>query len=206
MEINQIKASLSPFVQDLTAAQMEQVCAYLELLMKWNAKINLTAVRRPEEMVTRHFGESFFAAKSWLDSHVSSVIDLGSGAGFPGLPMAIYSPQTKVTLIESQNKKATFLKEVVRELGMTSVTVFNGRGEDYRDRASLVTMRAVEKFGQALEVAAALVARGGKLGLMIGAEQQGELPDEFKWEVGNAIPGTPGRILVRGTRKKESDW
>ncbi len=205
MQNEQIQALLAPFVagDPLTTATVEQVSRYLDLLLKWNAKMNLTAVRRADDMVTRHFGESFFAAKEWLSADdVKNVIDLGSGAGFPGLPMAIYAPQTRVTLIESQNKKATFMKEVVRELALANVNVFAGRGEDYPGRASLVTMRAVEKFGEAVRTASVLVEPGGgKLGVMIGADQHRDLPAEFEWKVGKTIPGTTGRIVVLGSRK-----
>src|SRR5207253_3232709 len=80
------------------------------------------------------------------------VIDLGSGAGFPGLPLAIWSPTTKVTLIESQNKKAIFLKEAIRTMGLKNAEVFAGRGEDYPAKADLVAFRAVEKFEMAIAV------------------------------------------------------
>jgi 16S rRNA (guanine527-N7)-methyltransferase len=203
MDPKRIAILLKPFLgeAELTETALEQVRAYLDLFLKWNAKLNLSAVRRPEDIVTRHFGESFFAAKSWLIGRVSSVIDLGSGAGFPGLPMAIYSPETKVVLIESQNKKATFLKEAIREMGLKNAEVFAGRGEDFPGRSPLVTMRAVEKFGLAVTLAAQMVEPGGKLGLMIGVDRQRELPGEFQWEVGNSIPGAPGRVLALGTRK-----
>lgn len=204
MEKEQIKTLLTPYLDgdDLGAAQLEQVSRYLELLLRWNAKMNLTAVRRAEDVVTRHFGESFYAAKSWLRPKVvDHVIDLGSGAGFPGLPMAIYSPKSKFTLVESQNKKATFLKEAIRESGLANVNVFAGRGEDYPDKASLVTMRAVEKFGQAIEIAGSLVEPRGRLGLMIGVNQERELPSTYKWEVGDSIPGTHGLVLALGRKK-----
>ena len=204
MEKEQIKTLLTPYLDgdDLSAAQLEQVSRYLELLLRWNAKMNLTAVRRAEDVVTRHFGESFYAAKSWLRPKVvDHVIDLGSGAGFPGLPMAIYSPKSKFTLVESQNKKATFLKEAIRESGLANVNVFAGRGEDYPDKASLVTMRAVEKFGQAIEIAGSLVEPRGRLGLMIGVNQERELPAAYKWEVGDSIPGTHGLVLALGRKK-----
>src|SRR4051812_7493404 len=207
MEMRQISDLLAPFVAPdaLSPVQMEQVSVYLELLLKWNAKTNLTAVRNPEDIITRHFGESFFAAKAWLKTdETKTIIDLGSGAGFPGLPMAIYAPGTKVMLIESQNKKSTFLKEVVRTLGLNNVEVFAGRGEDYRGNAALVTLRAVEKFGKALEAAVHLVAPDGRLGLTIGVGQQRELPPGFTWEVGNPVPGVPGRILATGSRNRES--
>lgn len=208
MEINRIKELLSPFVgdSDLSAAQMEQVSAYLDLLLKWNAKINLTAVRAPEEIMTRHFGESFFAARMLVDakSETATVIDLGSGAGFPGLPIAIYAPKAKVTLIEAQNKKATFLKEVIRSIGLKNVTVFVGRGEDFPGKAELVTLRAVERFVSAAKTAAGLLTAGGRLGLMIGVEQEQALVEGFEWEVGKTVPGSRGKVVAVGRRNRES--
>jgi len=204
MDVQQIQAALSPYLagSQLNEVQLEQVRVYLDLLLKWNAKTNLTAVRNPEEIVTRHFGESFFAAKAWLGSEkVSSVIDFGSGAGFPGLPMAIYAPETQVTLIESQNKKSTFLKEVVRSTNLKNATVFAGRGEDFPGRASLVTLRAVENFSRSVGSAARLIEPGGRLGLMVGVGQESSLPADFKWEMGNAVPGATGRVLATGSRK-----
>jgi 16S rRNA (guanine527-N7)-methyltransferase len=93
-----------------------QLSAYLDLLLKWNARTNLTAIRDPEEIVRRHFGESLFAGVH-LAAKLSSeatLLDLGSGAGFPGLPIQLLLPGLQVTLAESQNKKATFLREAVR--------------------------------------------------------------------------------------------
>src|SRR4051812_21986895 len=203
MDTSRIRELLQPFLGDvsLDARQLEQVRLHLELLIKWNAKTNLTAVRKEDEMVTRHFGESFFAARMLLNASVHSVIDLGSGAGFPGVPMAIYSPETKVTLIESQNKKATFLKEVTRALELSNVTVFQGRGEDFAGRAELVVLRAVEKFAGAVQTAAGLIAEGGRIGLMIGVAQRKSLPEDFAWEVGDPIPGAEGRIVIAGRKK-----
>jgi 16S rRNA (guanine527-N7)-methyltransferase len=203
VETKRITELLQPFLagEELSERQLEQVRAYLDVLLKWNAKMSLTGVRSPEKMVTRHFGESFFAARLLLDGATKSVIDLGSGAGFPGLPMAIYAPQAKVTLIESQNKKATFLKEVVRELGLKNVEVFGGRGEDYPQKAEVVVLRAVEKFASAAKVAAQLVAPDGRLGLMIAVGQEKHLPQDFEWEVGKPIPGTEARIVTVGRWK-----
>src|SRR5882757_2759647 len=176
MDMDHIKISelLQPFLgnEALTQRQLEQLSAYLALLLKWNAKINLTSVRQPEEIVSRHFGESLFATKLLLENaSAGSVIDLGSGAGFPGLPLAIYAPDTSVTLIESQNKKATFLKEAARVLDLNKVKVFAGRGEDFKEPADLVTMRAVEKFEQSAATAAGLVSPSGRLALLIGEAQ-----------------------------------
>src|SRR5690242_21804384 len=93
---------LRPFLaHPLSTEQTKQVVTYLDLLLEWNAKISLTAVRTPEEIVQRHFGESFFAAERAGVAEASSLIDVGSGAGFPGLPMAISAPNLQVTPIES---------------------------------------------------------------------------------------------------------
>src|SRR6266581_1446024 len=122
MEIARIAELLEPYLRRadggrevLAQVQLQQLSDFLDLLLRWNAKTNLTSVREPEAIVTRHFGESLFLAR-----HVSreerTVIDVGSGAGFPGIPLKIYSPHLAVTLTESQNKKAAFLNEVIREV------------------------------------------------------------------------------------------
>ena len=162
MQPAEITAALSPFTTHLSPAQLQQTSAYLDLLLKWNARINLTSVRDPQEILTRHFGESFFLAHQLFSDEPMNrssdepiIFDLGSGAGFPGLPLAIYAPYAKISLLESQNKKATFLKEVARALTLTNVNVFSGRAETYaaeaRKRywpaaADVVTLRAAGRL------------------------------------------------------------
>src|SRR5258707_1805533 len=110
---------LVPFLEGsaLSSAQLERLRAYLDLLVKWNSKINLTAVLNFDEIVTRHFGESLFAARQLLLTPIAkSAIDVGSGAGFPGIPMKIWNESVDLLLIESSQKKAAFLREVVRTL------------------------------------------------------------------------------------------
>ncbi len=186
-----IAGLLRPYAE-LNPQQLEQTITYLELLLKWNAKVNLTSVRGAEQIVTRHFGESFFAgrqlvavdaATSVIDlgsgagfpvvavDAATSVIDLGSGAGFPGLPIAVLRPFAGVTLIESGAKKATFLNEVIYALGLKNVKVARQRGESFVGSADLVMMRAVEKVEAAIPIALNLVRPGGCLALMIGASQ-----------------------------------
>ena len=211
MDEKNISVLLEPFVgaAGLSSRQLEQVSAYLTLLVKWNAKMNLTAVREPQEMVSRHFGESFFAARLLVrDANVRSAIDLGSGAGFPGMPLAIYAPEISVTLIESQNKKATFLKEVARALELKNVKVFNGRGEEFKEKTDLVTLRAVEKFEDAAKIAEKLVADGGRLAMLIGEAQMArakELLPEFEWKVAEAVPKSAARALFVGNRRRNQD-
>lgn len=195
---------LSPFLDEaeLADAQLQQVSIYLDLLMRWNKKINLTAVRDPEEIITRHFGESFFAARHLVTAALhepsptellrvprsssplgevgsnaedwfiaGTAIDVGSGAGFPGLPIKIFNSEIDLTLVESSYKKAAFLGEVVRALSLVGATVWPKRAEHLNCAADLVTLRAVEQFETILPIAARLVATKGRLVLLIGASQ-----------------------------------
>lgn len=189
----------------LDQGRLDQVSRYLDLLLKWNARMNLTAVRDPKEIVARHFGESFFAADKLLErDRELTVIDLGSGAGFPGLPLAIFAPWAHVTLIESNNKKSAFLNEVVFALQLSNAKVFARRAEDYPNLADLLVMRAVERFSAALPLAVRLVRPGAKVGLMIGASQVDEakaLAPDVHWEVPFAVPGGLSRVLSVGTKR-----
>lgn len=184
--------------------RLAAISKYIDLLLKWNARINLTAIRAPEEIVERHFGESLFAAKHMLaQGPLSRAIDLGSGAGFPGAPFALLAPEIEVTLIESNQKKSTFLKELIYLLGLRNVKVFSGRAESYSQSADLVMLRAVEKFEDVLPLAFRLVSTGGKLALMVGTSQvalaKSRVP-EVQWQEALAIPGGHSRVLLIGTR------
>ena len=205
MDPSAIASLLEPYVTGLTSAQLAQISAYLELLLRWNARMNLTAVRAPEHIVTRHFGESFFAARCLLPA--SRAIDVGSGAGFPGLAMKIHAPDLPLTLVESQNRKATFLKEVVRTLDLRDVQVFAGRAQDLTASAELVTLRAVERFRSVLPVAAGLADSGGRLALLISATQVKEarnvLPD-LSWSTPVDIPGSERRVLLTALKPEAS--
>lgn len=219
----------------LSESQLLAVSTYLDLLLRWNARFNLTAVRAPEEIVTRHFGESLFAARhlfpgpspvvlkhprirpgsalsevekssSQQGSGVAAgqaphLIDIGSGAGFPGLPIKIWAPELQLTLIESNQKKAIFLREVARSLTLTNVNVITRRAEDveFFDSAT-VTLRAVERFERVLPTALRLAGPGGRLALLIG---QAQVPaaDEFdgiRWDAALPIPLSQSRVLLVG--------
>lgn len=211
MHLERISELLAPFLNGaLSAAQLAQLAAYLEILHRWNARMNLTAVRDPEQVVTRHFGESLFAAQHLFPAIAGPedcLVDIGSGAGFPGIPIKIWAPEVQVTLIESQNKKATFLKEVIRALELRDITVSTSRAEDFvfpetvtRSPKTTITLRAVEKFDRVLPVAAQL-ARGGRLALLIGAIQVDTghaLAPAVRWSDPVAIPHSLSRVLLVG--------
>jgi len=203
----------------LSSAQLEAISIYIDLLLHWNARINLTAVRQPEEIVTRHFGESLFAARrlfpvpmadsrSPADHQRSTtnnrVIDVGSGAGFPGIPIKIWEPQVHLTLIESTQKKATFLKEVVRALTLTDIDVVSTRAEDFSGQAEIVTLRAVERFENVLPIAVRLVVPGGRLALLVGERQVRpacQFGNMFRWLEPLQIPLSSNRVLLLGNKE-----
>jgi 16S rRNA (guanine527-N7)-methyltransferase len=118
-------------LEPLAAGIADKFQIYLDLLQKWNARLNLTAIRDPEKILQRHFIECIFAAQH-LPGQIQSLLDFGSGGGFPGIPIALCLPEIHVTLGESQSKKATFLREAIRTLGLENAEVYNGRVERLR--------------------------------------------------------------------------
>ncbi len=149
LSFNTISALLEPYAGEISEALAAQLGQYLDLLLKWNARTNLTAIREPEEIVRRHFGESLFCARHL--PLAATLLDLGSGAGFPGLPVQLAHPSLSVVLAESQNKKASFLREVVRSLDLKT-EVWAGRAEAMpEDRHfDIVTLRAVDNMAAAM--------------------------------------------------------
>lgn len=166
----------------LTASQAEPsrlipaLSTYLDLLLRWNERTNLTSIRDPEQIVCRHFGESLLAARV-LASRLgdgSAVLDIGSGAGFPGLPIQLALPGLRVTLAESQGKKSAFLREAVRVTG-SAAEVWAGRSQELQAerRFHAVTMRAVDRPEQAAAEAGKRLLPGGYL-LHLCAATQGK--------------------------------
>ena len=209
---NVVVASLQPWIAPfvtgpLSGDQLGSLDRYLDLLLKWNAKMSLTAIRDPQEIARRHFGESLFAGEQLNPVDGATLADLGSGAGFPGLPIATLFPRVEVTLIESQQKKVAFLREVIRSLALKNARVHAGRAEGSGLQADIVTLRAVENFGSILPVAASLLARHGRLTLLIGSAQtqiaRNNLP-EIKWNDPIPIPQSRQRVVFIGTPQREA--
>src|SRR5271154_3705918 len=144
-----IQRALAEFHLTATEHQVLQIQQYVGLLLKWNEAVNLTAIRDPLEILYRHFCESMFAA-SVVNLDNGRLADVGSGGGFPGLPLKILRPELDLFLVDSNIKKATFLAEAVRELGLTGARVIVRRYEDLGEELTpldVVCSRAVGEFG-----------------------------------------------------------
>ncbi|MBV9342321.1 MAG: 16S rRNA (guanine(527)-N(7))-methyltransferase RsmG [Acidobacteria bacterium] len=206
MTRERISQLLAPFLgaDVISEDKLAMISDYLDLLVGWNAKINLTALRDPEDMVTRHFGESLFTARHLFRTFESqSLVDIGTGAGFPGLPAKIWQPQLELTLIESQHKKTVFLKEVIRTLRLSNTVVLASRAETVRSQADVVTFRAVERFDAIVGSAHRMVKPGGRLVLLIGKSRivtVRHLLADVLWEPPLPIPLSTNRILLLGRR------
>jgi 16S rRNA (guanine527-N7)-methyltransferase len=176
--------------------------AYLALILKWNARINLTAVRDPDEIVQRHFAECVFAALQ-LPANLRTLLDFGSGAGLPGIPIAICRPEIGVTLAESQGKKAAFLHEAVRTLGLTA-EVWDRRVEQMPPQRvfDAVTLRAVDKMAEACAAAIQRLAPGGILMVFATGKTEAMLEGlaGVRWERDLPVPGSEHGFLRIGSR------
>jgi 16S rRNA (guanine527-N7)-methyltransferase len=221
----------------LSPTLLQYISTYIDLLLHWNSRINLTAIRNPEEIVTRHFGESLFAARHLFPlypvsssvSPVPSVVkgfdsvndqrpttddrvrvrlaDLGSGAGFPGAPIKLWAPQISLTLIESNQKKATFLRELARALTLTDINIQNTRAQTLPPSTfDVVTLRAVERLPEVLPAAARLLAPQGRLALLISSPQlnptRSTLP-HLTWQPPIPIPQSQSRLLLVGMSEQQ---
>ncbi len=237
MDTARISALLAPFLETpLAESQLKQISTYIDLLQRWNARINLTAIRNPEEIVTRHFGESLFLAGhvfpspgQILSTAPTRVVDIGSGAGFPALPLKIWAPSIDLTLIESNHKKAAFLSEVSRELTFTNINITAERAETIAARSEgpsfdgpkfdgpefdgprfdgprfdAATFRAVEHFDKVLQLATGFLVPGGRLAILVGASQLPRIQSltALAWDQPIAIPQSRARVLLVGKTTK----
>jgi 16S rRNA (guanine527-N7)-methyltransferase len=195
MTQSEIAAHLAPYLGGAPAPEQlfPGLETYLDLLVKWNARTNLTAIREPAEMVRRHFGESLFAARHLPEAE--TLLDFGSGAGFPGLPIQLFRPGLQVTLAESQNKKATFLREVTRTLGLKT-EIWSARVESMPParQFDIVTLRAVDNMEAALAAARPRARRW--IVVLTTARQWGDGLKGFAAEPLLPLPGSVDGCLV----------
>jgi 16S rRNA (guanine527-N7)-methyltransferase len=175
---SRVRELLEPFEVELTSPQIGCLLTYLDLLVRWNRKINLTAIRTSEDCVTRHFGESLYLAR-WIRLE-GRLLDIGSGAGFPGLALKIAFPRLAATLLEPVAKKRAFLKEVARACQMASVEVRGERLDQFvRQQATpsfdAVTARAVGHLGRLVPEALTCLKVSGRLCLWLSHAQAASL-------------------------------
>ena len=173
--------------------QLEQFFAYMNLLIEWNKKMNLTAIIEPNEIILKHFIDSITILKE-IDSN-SKIIDVGTGAGFPGIPLSIMNPTLKITLVDSLNKRLIFLQEVIKELGLKNIEIIHARAEElgqnkkYRECFDVATSRAVANLSTLSEYLIPLVKIDGKVISMKAGNAQEEIREAQK-----AINVLGGRI------------
>ena len=146
----------------LNKEQISKFERYLDLLLEWNEKFNLTAITDKDEIEEKHFIDSIELVK-YFDVKNKTLLDVGSGAGFPGIPLAIVEPTLKVTLLESNGKRVSFLREAINVLDLKNVDIIQGRVEELgtREKYDFVTARAVKELNILLELCFYLVKVGG---------------------------------------------
>ena len=164
--------------------QMDKFYKYMNLLIEWNEKINLTAIIEPNEIILKHFIDSITILKDIKDG--STVVDVGTGAGFPGIPLSIMNPTLKITLVDSLNKRLIFLQEVINELDLKNVELVHARAEEfgrnkkYREKFDVATSRAVANLATLSEYLLPLVKINGKAISMKAGNASQEIEDAKK--------------------------
>ena len=164
---------------ELTFEQGEKFARYLALLKEWSARFNLTAITEDSQIVEKHFLDSLLILK-YSDFAAKSIIDVGSGAGFPGIPIAIVMPSLKITLLEPNKKKCSFLEAVKEALVLENVTIVEGRAEtqvDFRERFDVAIARAVKPLNILVELVPPLLKVGGIFIAMKALNAQPEIDE-----------------------------
>jgi 16S rRNA (guanine527-N7)-methyltransferase len=204
-----IRHALGEFKLELSGEQVLKIQQYIKILLIWNEKVNLTAIRDPLEILYRHFCESMVAAVA-VPVENGRLADVGSGGGFPGLPLKIIRPSLQVFLIEVNLKKATFLAEVTRELGLTDTRVLVRRYEELGEELApldFVCSRALGEFGAFLAWAGSDQVAAKEVILWVGARDLEEIQKIPGWEWRDpiSIPHSLRRILLVGKRKSPGE-
>ena len=164
---------------DLNEEQLDKFKKYMELLLEWNEKINLTAITEEDEVILKHFVDSMTVLK-YIDDG-ASIVDVGTGAGFPGIPVSIANDNVNVTLVDSLNKRINFLQEVISEINLTNIKAIHSRAEDFgqnkehREKYDISVSRAVANLSVLVEYLLPLVKVGGKCICMKGSEVEEEI-------------------------------
>lgn len=181
---------------DIKLDQINQFEIYKKLLLEWNEKINITRITEGQEIYIKHFLDSLTLINTGLIEEGKSLIDIGTGGGFPGLPLKIMYPDLKMTLMDSLNKRIIFLQEVIKELNLKNIEAVHGRAEeygrkeDYREKFDLVTNRALANMSSLSEYSLPFVKKAGYFIAMKGSEYKEEVK-----EAKNAIDILGGKIV-----------
>ena len=179
---------------ELNEEKVQKFYTYMNLLIEWNEKINLTAITKPEEIILKHFVDSLTISKYIKEN--SSLIDVGTGAGFPGIPLNIYRNDLKITLMDSLNKRINFLNEVIKELKLENIETIHSRAEElgknkkFREQFDFATSRAVANFSTLSEYLIPFIKVGGKCICMKSANIDDELET-----AGKAIEILGGKVV-----------
>ena len=181
---NKLKQQSRQFNVKLEDNQLEKFYQYMQLLLEWNEKMNLTAIIEPNEIIQKHFIDSLSIAK-YIKSK-ENILDIGTGAGFPGIPLKIAMPENSIILLDSLNKRIHFLEEIITQLDLYNIEAFHGRAEEFihqknqRECYDIVTSRAVAKLNVLLEYMLPFVKIGGRCICMKSSEIEEELKESEK--------------------------
>ncbi|HEV2420111.1 MAG TPA: 16S rRNA (guanine(527)-N(7))-methyltransferase RsmG [Candidatus Acidoferrales bacterium] len=202
MKPERIRELLRPYLSPLPGGIEYKVQKYMALLQRWGARMPLTSIHDPEAIVRFHFGESIFALEAATIKN-GRLADVGSGAGFPGLPIKLANPGLSVILIESNRKKCAFLHEVTRSLELDNVQIVSSEFESSpidSDSLSFVTSRALRQHKRILDWAHEKLACRGSVLLWIGLDDATVIRSLGSWDWGapRLIPGTRSRFLLPG--------
>lgn len=191
-----LRQAASEYGIELTEEQLEAFNRYYQLLVEWNEKMNLTAITEPQEVAVKHIIDSLSCYDADFFPSKARVVDVGTGAGFPGIPLKIYRPDLQLTLVDSLNKRLTFLQCVITELGLKDVAVVHARAEEgarkkeLRDKFDVALSRAVARLNVLSELCLPFVAAGGYFIALKGAQYEEEAN-----EARQAISLLGGRLI-----------
>jgi 16S rRNA (guanine527-N7)-methyltransferase len=208
LSVDTIRRSLGRFQVQVNDRQVALIQQYMKILARWNEKLNLTAIRDPLEVLHRHFCESMFAATAVpVDS--GRLADIGTGAGFPGIPMKIIRPELELFLVESNIKRGTFLAEVLRDLDLPNAKVLISRYEELGEELApldYVCARAVGDYGPFLKWAASAQLSASRLLLWVGGRDLDEMrkSTDWEWQEPISVPESLRRYILVGVKKVET--